>query len=240
MACFRKGPEWIAAAFFGTIIVCISAGAESARGEDMAVSGTKSVRRVALVGASVGGAWDFPGLPARAGVSGYELEYVARYRFDKSEEIAALLAREERRPDAVIIKECAAFFPGDTEKHRNLVRRWVVECRAAGVAPVLATVVPVTRTYPLRMFVLELLHGRLRFPKDTQRAILAYNDWIREYAGTEGLPLLDLEAAVRSSDANRHLKESYARKDGLHLNAKAYRELDRIAVPALERIPYPR
>jgi hypothetical protein len=240
MGSFREGPIWIVVVFFGIVIACACALVDSAGGQAMTGSETKTVRRVALVGASVGGAWDFPGLPARAGVSGYELEYVARYRFDKSEEIAALLAREERRPDAVIIKECAAFFPGDTEKHRNLVRRWVAECRAAGVAPVLATVVPVTRTYPLRMFVLELLHGRLRFPKETQRAILAYNDWIREYARTEGLPLLDLETAVRSSDANRHLKESYARKDGLHLNAKAYRELDRIAVPALERIPYQR
>lgn len=202
----------------------------------MPVQGTRTKTHVVLVGASVGKAWDFPGLPARMGSDDYTFESVTKYRFDKGDEIAAILERTARRPDAVIIKECAAFFPGDLAKYQGLVKRWVGECRKAGVAPVLATVVPVTRTYPLRTFVLHLLRGKWLYPKGTFEGIVAYNDWVREYAASERLALLDLEAAVRVSPANRHLKESFARKDGLHLNEKAYRELDRIVIPGLQRV----
>ena len=212
--------------------------AACAQGNSMPVQGAKMKRHIVLLGASVGKAWDFPALPARVGSGDYTCESVTEYRFDKSDELAAILSRAQDKPDAVIIKECAAFFPGDLLKYQGLVLRWVGECRSAGIVPILATVVPVTRTYALRTFVLHLLRGKLLYPKGTFEGIIAYNDWVREYVVQEGLALIDLEAAVRISAKDRHLKESFARKDGLHLNSKAYRELDRIVVPALQRVVY--
>lgn len=195
-------------------------------------------RRVVLVGASVGRAWVLPGLPRRVHETGFEFEYVGKYKFDKSEEIEALLARESDRPDGIIIKECAAFFPGDTTRYRDLVKLWVERCRAARVTPILATIVPVTRTYPLRIFFLELIHGRIAWPDETFGAVIAFNDWIRAYAREEGLAVIDLEAVVRRSPGDRHLRESFARRDGLHLNAKAYRALDAIVYPALREVAW--
>lgn len=204
----------------------------------MPIQGAKMKRHIVLLGASVGKAWDFPGLPSRVSAGDYTCESVTEYRFNKSDELTAILGRAQDKPDAVIIKECAAFFPGDFSKYQGLVHRWVGECRSAGVVPILATVVPVTRTYALRTFALHLIRGKILYPKGTFEGIIAYNDWVREYAAEEGLALLDLEAAVRVSSRDRHLKESFARRDGLHLNTKAYRELDRIVVPALQRVVY--
>lgn len=222
---------------FGTILVSYES-ATRAQGNSMPIQGAKMKRHIVLLGASVGKAWDFPGLPARVSGGDYTCESVTEYRFNKSDELAAILSRAQDKPDAVIIKECAAFFPADLAKYQGLMRRWVDECRRARVVPLLATVVPVTRTYPIRTFVLHLLHAKFLYPKGTFEGIVAYNDWIREYAAQEGLTLIDLEAAVRISPKDRHLKESFARKDGLHLNSKAYRELDRIVIPALQRVVY--
>jgi hypothetical protein len=219
-------------------ILASGGSAARAQGNSMPVQGAKMKRHIVLLGASVGKAWDFPRLPARMNSGDYTFESVTEYRFDKSEKLAAILSRVQDKPDAIIIKECAAFFPGDLSKYQELVRRWVGECRSAGIVPILATVVPVARTYPLRTFVLQLLHGNFMYPKGTFEGIVAYNDWVSGYAVQEGLALIDLEAAVRIGPGNRHLKESFARRDGLHLNSKAYRELDRIVIPALQRVMY--
>lgn len=220
----------------GTIIVSSLFDGSSASGGEMLANSKTRALRIALVGASVGKAWDFPGLPYRIGLDGYEFEYVGKYKFDKSDEIAALLSREKDKPDAIVIKECAAFFPGDLLRYQELIKLWVSWCRASGVTPVLATVVPVARTYPLRTFFLELLHARFRYPGGTQDAIIRYNDWIKEYAAKEKIPVLDLEAAVRRNDHDRHLAESLARKDGLHLRADAYRRMDMLVRRLLEQL----
>ena len=52
----------------------------------------------------------------------------------------------------------------------------------------------------------------------------------------EGLAVRDLESALRQNESNRHLKSKFARRDGLHLNALVYQELDKIVIPTLEKI----
>jgi hypothetical protein len=49
----------------------------------------------------------------------------------------------------------------------------------------------------------------------------------------EGLAVFDLESVLRQNESNRHLKGKFARRDGLHLNARAWRELDKIVIPTL-------
>ena len=51
--------------------------------------------------------------------------------------------------------------------------------------------------------------------------------------------VLDLEAALRISPSDRHLNGRYARIDGLHINERAYKELDKIVTPAMDRVEFP-
>lgn len=211
----------------------------SAMNGNMSGNSSDSARHIVLLGASVGKAWSISGLPDRIGNSEYTFEYAGEYSADKSEKLASILDRGQEKPDAIIIKECAAFFPGASEKLKPLIRDWVGACRDEGVIPVLATVVPVVRSFPLRVFFLNLLHGKWRYPKGVFEAIIEFNDWVRDYAGEEGLVVLDLEAALRTSSCDRHLNGRYARKDGLHINEKAYMELDRIVIPAMNMVEFP-
>jgi hypothetical protein len=169
-------------------------------------------KRIILVGASVGRAWRlhlvFPNVRA-----------LALYEFDKSPLVRRAIAD---RPDAIIIKECAAYFPSDGVR-RDLVASWVQQIRAADIRPVLATVVPVTRGHALRH------PGRAE-------AIWEFNDHLRELAAAQQVPLLDLEAAVRSSARERYLDDGLDTGDGLHLARATYRRhLDSLIPPLLLR-----
>jgi len=214
-------------------------GALHAMEDEMTESGSGKTRHIVLIGASVGRAWEIAKLPERIGDDRYEFEYVGNYSPNKSELLKEVLSRRENRPDAVILKECAAFFPGSSEKMREYMVEWVGWCREADVVPMIATVVPVVKSYPLRMFIYNLLHGKWGYPKGVFESVIAFNDWIKEYAAGEGLVVVDLEAAVRTSAADRHLNGRYAFRDGLHLNAKAYRELDIIVIPAVSKVEFP-
>ncbi|MDL1975996.1 MAG: hypothetical protein LWX55_14730 [Deltaproteobacteria bacterium] len=71
-------------------------------------------RRTVLLGASVGKGWQIEQLPARADNDEYIFEYAAVYSFDKTQVLHSLLEQEEgTMPDAIILKECAAYFPSE-------------------------------------------------------------------------------------------------------------------------------
>ena len=195
---------------------------------------------IILIGASIGKAWNLSALPERMNDSSYFFEYVHGGGWDKSARLKEITSRQRRKPDVVIIKQCAAYFPGDIELYKRLMKQWIVECREAGIIPVPSTVVPVTR---LHSFTSIPRHGlRRRHPfKDGNpfrhwraKAVFEFNDWIRSYCGKNDLSFLDLEAAVRVSKRNRYLKGDLARLDGLHLKANAYRLLDQILIPNLD------
>ena len=169
-------------------------------------------KRIVLIGASVGKAW-------RLHLVFPRVRTLALYAFDKSPLVRRAIAD---RPDAIIIKECAAYFPSDAVR-RDLVERWVQEIRAAHIRPVLATVVPVTRGHALRQV------GRAE-------AIREFNDYLRELASAQQVPLLDLEAALRSSARERYLEDGLDTGDGLHLARATYRQhLDSLIPPLLLR-----
>lgn len=181
-------------------------------------SGELGDARIAFVCASVGSNWNikdhFPGLD----ITVYE-----EYQFDKENVIMDIL--QSNRPDLMIIKECAAYFPPETsmDTYKNLIRDWVNLCRDNGVIPVLTTVVPIDPSNPGNQ------EGQLE-------SILEFNDWIRNYCVSENLSYLDLEAALRVSEDNRTLNPAYDSGDGLHPNDLAYTErLDHILIPALEQ-----
>lgn len=188
--------------------------------------------RVLLLGASVGQDWNVPGLPKRLGDDRFQFEAVQAWQFDKTEALDEVLMRPKRKfkatktylkgffepspvkPDIIIIKECAAYFPGDLSSYKTMVKKWVATIRAAGKKPAIATVSPVTRARALKG------PGKIE-------SIREFNDWIREYAASEKMPLVDLEAALRTDDKDRFLKDEYS-TDGTHLKRNAYDILDRV------------
>lgn len=200
-----------------------------------AVAGTEKTR-VLLLGASVGKSWEVSALPKRLNDSRFEFEAVQAWQFDKTEALEEILMRPRRKfkptktylkgffgpapkpADIIIIKECAAYFPGDLNAYKELVKKWVAAIRAANKKPAIATVAPVTKARTLKS------PGKIE-------SIREFNIWIREYAAAEKLPLLDLEAALKTDDKDRLLRDEYS-TDGTHLNRKAYDVLDKFLLEA--------
>lgn len=203
--------------------------------------GMTKKKHVVLLGASVGQAWKIDSLPERlgqnSGANRYSFEFVGDYQFDKTQTLRKILQRKQNKPDAILLKECAAYFPGDLTRYQELMKSWVKECRDAGVIPVPTTVVPVIRqqSWMTRMKdAVKHLLGRPTTGMQLEK-ITQYNNWIRSYADAEKLTVLDLEAALRVSDDDRSLRTDLHSGDGLHLNPKAYQLLDPIVVPALDQ-----
>jgi hypothetical protein len=171
-------------------------------------------RKVVLIGASVGEAWDLPHAAQRMGRADYVIGYEGLYDFDKTDALNTVLPR---KPDAVIIKECAAYFPGNLAGYQRLVKGWVGKCRKAGVMVLLSTSCPVTES------------------GDQLKGIAAYNDWVRAYAAQSGIRVLDLEAALRRGPSDRRMKPEFAQEDGLHLVDRAYRKLDPVLFQTLDK-----
>lgn len=180
----------------------------------------------ALVGASIGQAWNLPDFPRRMHLPGLSFEYEGVFDFDKSRAIEALLARRAGRPDAIVLKECASYFPGDLAHYEAFLRGWIAAARAAGVVPVLATVSPVVRPRGLLERATSFSKVHLLGRPDPAVQIRTFNDRVRRLATDEELPLLDLEAALRVSDSDRSLRPEFTSGDGLHLTASAYARLD--------------
>lgn len=182
------------------------------------------MKYVVLVGASVGKAWNFPQLTQRHHIGkDIVLSYRCRYDFDKSLELNNLL-NAPFPVYAIIIKECSAYFPRDLESSEEQIKVWVDQIRSRNIIPILATVVPVTME-------------RDKSSPGKFKSLLKFNDFIRDYAAQEGLPILDLEAALRISDTDRHLRPDYAQPDGTHLVPEAYHAaLDKLAVQLIKEI----
>jgi len=203
-------------------------------------------RHVVLLGASVGKAWNIQQLSERLDNYEYVFEYVGVYQFDKSKGLHEQLKRMDNKPDAIFIKECAAYFPSDItlENARLLMERWIKQCQEKGIVPIPATIVPVTHTHddrfkthnPIKRIIKRILRKSM---KTRMQRIREYNDFIKTLPNTKGLTILDLETPLRISDKDRYLQDDLTKGDGLHLNAKAYQLLDEIVIPTLEKVNFP-
>jgi hypothetical protein len=214
---------------FMIFLSCVGGGTRT-----MANATDNAEKRVLLVGASVGDAWNIAHLPERTKLAGYVFESVAEYRFDKTAVMDEVLKSSMNKPDFVILKECAAYFPGDLPRYKQNIQTWVAGLRAQHITPILATVVPVTTPDMLSVSYIKHLVKKVtrsKIPVDERLPyLLQYNDWVRTYAAQEGLAVLDLEVALRTTGQERKLRSDLAGEDGLHLNQEAYGILDRLVV----------
>lgn len=194
-------------------------------------------RTIVLIGASIGKAWDLARFAERTGRTDLRVFSIARFHPDKTEAVEAVLS-DEPLPDVVILKQCAAYFPGDVDDYLGRLGDWIGRCRERGVEPVPATVCPVVvRTgWPES---LRSLRRRLRgrpTPEARQRSLTAYNDSVRALARTEDLHVLDLELALSRASDDRRLADEFDSGDGLHLNAAGYARLDLVLGELIDRI----
>jgi GDSL-like Lipase/Acylhydrolase family len=215
----------VALAFFGSAILFLVV-----LGKHSDMTSSKQTH-IVLIGASIGQQWQLAEWPGRKQLSHFTAESIPAWQFDKSEVVGEVLMRPRRKfhptrtylksllqppprkPDIVILKECSSYFPGDLSQHQQSIRRWTKQLQQNGTKVILATVVPVTLS-------------RTRTDADKQESLLRYNDWIREFARQNSIPVLDLEGALRRGTNDRYLKEEYAAPDGSHLNNAAYLVLD--------------
>lgn len=216
------------------------------------ISGAETMenrKHIVLLGASVGRDWNIESLPERliknSSISEnlrnlaaiFSFEFVGEYQFDKTKALQKILTREEKKPNAIFIKECAAYFPGDLLRYQKLMEMWIKQCIDSNVIPIPTTVVPVIRPSlsDLNLRLKDAVKFAIGKPTLSSRldGLLKYNDWIRSHAQKERLSLLDLEMALRVNEMDRSLKKEFHSGDGLHLNQKAYTILDQIVYPAL-------
>ncbi|MDH4188387.1 MAG: hypothetical protein OEV08_15465 [Nitrospira sp.] len=186
---------------------------------------TRQSKSIVLVGASIGKAWHFEKLGERAHLSGYRFGYQGVYDFDKGQ-IISQLVNDSSKPDVVLIKECATYFPGNTEQYQQQVMSWVEALQKAGIQPVLVTTAPLAEptAFPSRAKTYIKQQLGMPVPYDS---ITSYNDWLKEYALRKNIPLFDLESVLRRNESERWLKPEYNSGDGLHLNDAAYTVMDR-------------
>ena len=209
-------------------------------GGAFSVTEAKDSKHIVLIGASIGSGWDLPNLAHRISRTDYSFEYVGSDGFDKEAYLEKILKRKDK-PYAVIIKECAAYFPGDIEGYKKEVILWINQLRSAKIIPILATVVPVTRPNYFTMsyakdflkihFLRDKINMEARLPD-----ILKYNDWVRTYSKENDIAVLDLESALRVSSTDRRLRQDLTSGDGLHINSDAYRLLDKLMIQTIGSI----
>jgi|GEM_PF-917764 len=181
---------------------------------------TKNRPYVVLIGASVGAAWDLPNFAKRMKDDRFSMGYREGARgFDKSDALERTLS-SELKPDVIIIKECAAYFPRDVEEGVTTIESYIDQITKENIQPVLATCAPVTEKND------QMVPGRLA-------SLNKFNKNIRSLAEFRGIPILDLQKALQESEDRGQLKEEYAARDGLHLTNKAYREVLDPAMKAL-------
>lgn len=196
-------------------------------------------KRVLLIGASIGQAWQLQEMPLRLKDENHIFESVAAWQYDKTDALEEILMRPRRKlyftrtyikgffqpapklPNVIIIKECASYFPGDQTLYQELIKKWVERIQRAEIRVILATVAPVTRDRAAKR------EGQIE-------SIWQFNDWIRAYAEKEGFVLLDLESALRKSPRERFLQDDLTSGDGQHLNKKAYDLLDKVLQKTLQ------
>lgn len=171
---------------------------------------------IVLIGASVGKSWELNNFADRTESKDSFYGYRGAYTFDKTSVIENLL-ESQIKPTAVIIKECAAYFPRKAGQSIKKVREWTDLLVKYDIKPVLATVVPVTAD-----------HDRTKANK-RMSSINEFNNEIRALGKEKKIPVLDLQQALSDGSSENYLDKKFAVPDGLHLKKETYaNKLDKL------------
>jgi hypothetical protein len=191
------------------------------------VPSEKYSKYIVLVGASVGKSWDLNALVSRNNDINAFVGYRGYYKFDKKCIIMDLI-QAQIKPDAIIIKECAAYFPRENKSSLAMIEDWVELIIKSGILPLLSTVIPVTKEN-------DVNNGKGRM-----ESINLYNEGIRMIGEKKNIPVIDFQSILsKNNEVDGYLDEKYALEDGLHLTSETYANtLDEVLVNHIKHLSF--
>ena len=208
------------------LLACSMASAQSAMNKHMVI-----------LGASYAAEWETPKLPGytvtNKGIGGQESSDL-RARFER--DVIAL------KPDTVmiwghyndIVRASADKMAAAKQKAQNNYRWMTEQARAAGIEVILVTEItipiPDTLKESAMAWVAGLL-GKQDYRSQKNEQIKAVNVWLRDYARSQKIKLLDLETALDSGNGTR--KVEYAREDNSHVSPAGYQAITRYVAAQL-------
>lgn len=182
----------------------------------------KKNRYIVFIGASIGRDWKIEQLPERQpALKDVAILFWPEYQFDKTR-IVDHVMKIPIKPDAILIKECAAYFPLNIEQAGKEYLDWFELLKKNNLKAVAVTTVPVT------------ISNEKQNPGRAE-SIYAFNSFLK----SSGEKVYDLVPTLSDPQTGgMFLQESLAQEDGLHLNQKAYKLLDRsLADFLIENMP---
>lgn len=194
-------------------------------------------KHLVIIGASYAAEWETPKLPGytvtNKGIGGQESSDL-RARFER--DVLAL------KPDAVmiwghyndVVRASADRMAAAKQKAQDNYRWMTEQARAAGIEVILVTEItipiPDTLKENAMAWVAGLL-GKQDFRSQKNEQIKAVNAWLRDYARSQKVKLLDLETALDSGNGTR--KVEYAREDNSHVSPAGYQAITRYVAAQL-------
>jgi lysophospholipase L1-like esterase len=167
-------------------------------------NGKTDSQSVVFLGASITQGWDLPRYfpeihPINRGIGGFVDDLMVNYKSNVL----------DLKPRAVVIKFCSINIrPQIPVRHLKDAMQMMVElARAEGITPVVATVIPVGKP-AARIGDFSVA--------DT---LAAFNEWVRSYAGANGLALIDYARAIQDEEG---LLPRDCSIDPVHINEKGY------------------
>jgi len=188
-----------------------------------------NTKHLVLIGASYAAEWENPKLPGytvtNQGIGGQESSDL-RARFEK--DVLAL------KPNVVmiwghyndIVRASADKMAAAKQKAQDNYRWMTEQARAAGIEVILITeiTIPVPDTLKEKALgLLASLLGKKDYRTQKNEQIKAVNVWLREYARSQNIKLIDLETALDSGNGTR--KVEYTRDDNSHVSPAGYQAI---------------
>jgi lysophospholipase L1-like esterase len=196
-----------------------------------------AAEKMVILGASYAGGWRNPSL------AGFEIVN----RGAGGEETSQMRARFER--DVVALKPSVVLIwghinnihraPGGdgakaVERAKDDYRAMVAAARAANIRVIFATEVTLSKAIGfgnrLAAFIGDL-RGKQGYSAYVNGHVRALNAWLRDYARTEQLKVLDFEKVFDDGEGFR--QTDFSADDGTHISAEGYAALTRYADAAL-------
>jgi len=200
---------------------------------------TGNKTKLVIIGASYARGWadSSPGkfTIVNKGVDGEQsFEMLARFKRDVIDE----------RPDVVIIwgfindifRSSREGIDPTIDRTRRSITEMVDLARANGIKPVLATEVTIRGKDGIRETIaswIGWIRGRESYQDYVNRYVLQTNHWIRGYARTQKIPLLDFQPLLSDGEGRR--KREYAKEDGSHISLTGYVRLSLYANEELSK-----
>lgn len=203
----------------------------------MNATAATATQHLVIIGASYAAEWANPQLPGytvtNKGIGGQESSDL-RARFEQ--DVIAL------QPDAVmiwghyndIVRASVDKMAAAKQKAQDNYRAMTEQARAAGIEVILATeiTIPIADTWKEKLMALiGSVRGKQDYRSQKNAQIKIVNEWLRDYARTQQLKLIDLEKALDSGNGTR--KVEYTRSDNSHVSPAGYQAITRYVASEL-------